>query len=246
MSLRLYIPPLSAGSGALVSALIVSLTACSSDDGAFEARETPPPLTRKVFCAKTACDIERDACWELVESCEDTCIGGSIDNFTLCYESCRSIDCSSCIGIDSPCVLTGYRFSVTGDADAALEAACERAVARDVRCGERLVNPNCTHSAKLECSDAESAYRCHSGMACGTDTRSCLDALPATQLGTGLCARLDTACATDLCKPEVVSAIDELSRWLRDPVLDEAVGCLREPCEDVEACFLAWLDAVAG
>ena len=224
----------------------LGLPACSSgaDDQAVPIGKAS--LTRIKECAQTVCDRDRDDCNDDVDRCNDSCIRGSIESLSSCYAVCDGIRCPSCVGDDSPCATWSYRFSITGGTDHAIQNACTLAVARDQRCVETTVDPNCSRAGKLERREAERVYACIAATPCGADSGVCWDALPVGNLGQLFCRRLVELCEDVVCETDFKNLLDAASRWYEPDVVDAALECRAEDCSGARACLEAWIDAIAG
>ena len=143
------------------------------------------------------------------------------------------------------CLSHGYVFTVTSLPNPRLQSACEKALERDVACGETTIDPHCAHFSKLEGPEALEAYKCFAHTPCGGSVDACSRYLNRSDLGTTLCAGIGVGCSDVSCDSEIAAEIDGATSWLAEDVLATAIVCLDEPCDGRGACLDAWFDAVA-
>jgi len=85
-----------------------AVAGCSASD---PDADPPPALTRSEGCEKTVCQLRAEDCTAKRDECIDTCLNGSVETLSLCYDICRGIDCPICS--DSACAVRSFRFTVT-------------------------------------------------------------------------------------------------------------------------------------
>jgi len=229
-------------------ALIASFVAAcgsSAGDGASSGAEDPPVvpeapdvMRRSDVCIKDACTACEIACDECLSTCFEAMVGSGevIDCHSSCSYSCSGDCTSSCSG-EVACLESLPGFALPQHADKEIEAACDRAVARDQSCGETNLANDCAHYARIERPEVVASYDCFSETPCGEPTDACHPA--ATLLGDELCDVLTSACAVE-CDPEHVVALNTNAGWLRDDVIEALRTCWSDSCTFVTDCVDAW------
>jgi hypothetical protein len=213
-------------------------------------------MERERFCAETRCQREvhecetraAEVCAQCLDAYEELVLSGQIP-ISSCEYSCSSRSCRSrCLpGDDTQCVRPGYRFSLPAT-DPAVEAACERAVARGMRCGEPTVSGSCSVNARVERPEAAAVYECLANTACGGSGDACVAGLPPGTLGDEICARVDQVCmGQTACGADDRPAFNHWQGWLRDDVVRAGRSCLEESsCDGLRACLAAWVATLSG
>jgi hypothetical protein len=132
------------------------------------------------------------------------------------------------------------RPSSSGDTGVA--RACNRAVARDMACGEENIKQDCDFHARAERSEATPAYDCLAGLPCGSDVRGCWDLVVPQQVGVGICSEFQRCSPSLTCNELHVLSIDVNLARLNDHTIDFLRKCAAIPdCDASGECITGFV-----
>ncbi len=214
----------------VITALSLPITGCfvdltSSPDseggtgGGNAPQAEPETMQFLMHCTKTECETDLD-------HCAKDCSNSSAPSV------CRK-DCAETYSVGKPACSSecdeGTFSVVAPKRDPNVQAACERAVARDVACGSKQVDEHCARRSRVERPEAAAVYDCIAQLPCGADADNCLAplSLPREPLGTAFCAVADIMLvAPNECKSEFKQELNADTNWLRQDVVDVAYACM--------------------
>jgi hypothetical protein len=126
-----------------------------------------------------------------------------------------------------------------------LKQSCDAAVARDQRCGETSVVPNCDTVAIAESAEMTSVYDCVAGTACGESPAPCYPQSTDPMLSELVCNAVASNCSAWTCTADGRRLLSSIEPWLRAEAIAAAAACAAETnCRDIMACVEAWRVAV--